>query len=321
LWQRLPRPQTPSLIRAPPKKPSRPDSTNQQNKGDHAMMKAASTPEAAKMKAALKAVATELDEATHILHYEGGQPVTTLEGWQIERIFDGLRSVMVQVDEALRERTASKKKAKRLPPDPEAMNNDRAEWAAVALRQFQSATGSDSEDTLADLLGDLMHWADRNAVVFDGELARARMHYEAETAAEDPLPGPAAETAPDDRPPDPVPSRQAGATGLKTYRAEFFTAADYAFRNFAAKTPKQALQLARRFYEQDIGELDFRSNDDNAGLDLIQIWDNKRGTLASWESDEYRLRSAAPELLAALNLILPRYADLARTNEPRIFVA
>jgi hypothetical protein len=198
-----------------------------------------------------------------------------------------------------------------LPPDPEAMNNDRAEWAATALRQFQSSTGSDFEDALADLLGDLMHWADRNAVVFENELSRARMHYEAETAVEDPVPGPAAETAPDDRPPDndPVPSGPAAAAAIKTYRAEFFTAADYASRDFEADTPEQALQLARRFYDEDIGELDFRSNDDNAGLDLIQIWDSKRGTLASWESDEYRLRNEAPELLAALNRILPRYAD------------
>jgi hypothetical protein len=86
----------------------------------------------------------------------------------------------------------------------------------------------------------------------------------------------------------------------RTYRAEFFTAADYAVRNFEARTPQEALRLARRFYDEDIGELDFRSYDDNAGLDQVQIWDSKRGTLASWESDDYRLRQAARELLAAL---------------------
>jgi hypothetical protein len=98
----------------------------------------------------------------------------------------------------------------------------------------------------------------------------------------------------------------------KTYRAEFFTAADYAVRNFDAETPEQALELARRFYEDDLIELDFRSYDDNAGLDQIQIWDSERGTLASWESNDYRLRKAAPELLAALQLILPHYAGLLR---------
>jgi hypothetical protein len=97
-----------------------------------------------------------------------------------------------------------------------------------------------------------------------------------------------------------------------SYRAEFFTAADYAHRNFEAGSPEEALQLARQFYEDNLVELDFRSYDDNAGLDQIQIWDRKRGTLASWESDDYRLRNAAPQLLAALQLILPHYAELLR---------
>jgi hypothetical protein len=85
-----------------------------------------------------------------------------------------------------------------------------------------------------------------------------------------------------------------------TYRAEFFTAADYAVRSFEAETPEQALELARRFYDENLIELDFCSYDDNAGLDHIQIWDNKRGTLATWESDDYHLRKAAPELFTAL---------------------
>ena len=85
-----------------------------------------------------------------------------------------------------------------------------------------------------------------------------------------------------------------------TYRAEFFTVADYAARSFEAETPEQALKFARQFYDDNLIELDFRSYDDNAGLDQIQIWDNERGTLATWESDDYRLRQTAPDLLAAL---------------------
>lgn len=68
---------------------------------------------------------------------------------------------------------------------------------------------------------------------------------------------------------------------MTTYRAKFFTATDYAVRNVEADTPGQALELAHRFYDDDIGKLDFRSYDDNAALDQIQIWDNNRGTLAS----------------------------------------
>jgi hypothetical protein len=93
-----------------------------------------------------------------------------------------------------------------------------------------------------------------------------------------------------------------------TYRAEFFTAADYACRNFEAASPQEALQLARQFYEDNLVELDFRSYDDNAGLDEIEVWDTAGGARATWQSDDYRVRKAAPQLLAALNLILPHYA-------------
>jgi hypothetical protein len=100
----------------------------------------------------------------------------------------------------------------------------------------------------------------------------------------------------------------------KTYRAEFFTTADYAVRNFEAETPEQALELARRFYEDDLIELDFRSYDDNAGLDQIQIWDNERGTIASWESDDYRLRKAAPDLYKALEYFFNIMHDYASSR-------
>ena len=73
-----------------------------------------------------------------------------------------------------------------LPLDPEKMNGDGAEWAAAALRQFQRATGCDYEDSLGDLLSDLMHWSDRNNFDFEAALCRARGHYEAETAGDQP---------------------------------------------------------------------------------------------------------------------------------------
>lgn len=71
---------------------------------------------------------------------------------------------------------------KALPPDPDNMNNDRAEWAASALRQFQCVTGTDYEDSLGDLLCDLMHWCDRNNFDFELAINRARGQYAAETA-------------------------------------------------------------------------------------------------------------------------------------------
>jgi len=71
-----------------------------------------------------------------------------------------------------------------LPPDPEKMNDNRAAWAQGALRHFQCTTGTDYDDALSDLLGDLMHWCDRNSADFGAALSRARMHYEAETSAQ-----------------------------------------------------------------------------------------------------------------------------------------
>jgi hypothetical protein len=71
-----------------------------------------------------------------------------------------------------------------LPPDPEGMNDRRAEWGAAASRHFQCSTGTDWEDAVADLLCDLMHFCDREGLAFHKELDRARMHYEAETSPE-----------------------------------------------------------------------------------------------------------------------------------------
>lgn len=76
---------------------------------------------------------------------------------------------------------------KQLPPDPEGMNDNRAEWADGAIEAFQAATGTDREDALSDLLCDLMHLCDRDVFLgdFDTQLERARGHYEAETAGEE----------------------------------------------------------------------------------------------------------------------------------------
>jgi|CZKX01.1.fsa_nt_gi hypothetical protein len=63
-------------------------------------------------------------------------------------------------------------------------NLDRAEWAAAALRHFQSTTGTDCDNALPDLLCDLQHWSNRENVNFLDALDTARMHYEAECAEE-----------------------------------------------------------------------------------------------------------------------------------------
>jgi hypothetical protein len=77
----------------------------------------------------------------------------------------------------------------KLPRDPETQNHDRAAWAGIALGHFQDTTGTDDEDSLSDLLCDLMHLCDRRAKAagfdFDRELDRARRHYQAETEGDE----------------------------------------------------------------------------------------------------------------------------------------
>jgi hypothetical protein len=77
----------------------------------------------------------------------------------------------------------------KLPRDPEKQNHDRAVWAGIALGHFQDQTGTDDEDSLSDLLCNLMHLCDRRAKAagfdFDRELDRARGHYQAETEGDE----------------------------------------------------------------------------------------------------------------------------------------
>jgi hypothetical protein len=63
-------------------------------------------------------------------------------------------------------------------------NRERADWANDALEAFMETTGCDVEDALADLLCDLMHWADRHDQDFSEECRRAIGHYEAEVEDE-----------------------------------------------------------------------------------------------------------------------------------------
>jgi hypothetical protein len=63
-------------------------------------------------------------------------------------------------------------------------NLDRANWADKAIRAFRDQTGCDHEDSLGDLLCDLMHWANVRNFDFDAALDRARHHYEEECEGE-----------------------------------------------------------------------------------------------------------------------------------------
>lgn len=72
---------------------------------------------------------------------------------------------------------------RRLPPDPECANGERAEWAAAAVAAFETVTRGDIQNTLGDLLCDLHHFADRHPEYgsFEAAYRVAMMHYSAET--------------------------------------------------------------------------------------------------------------------------------------------
>lgn len=71
-------------------------------------------------------------------------------------------------------------------------NKDRAGWAGMAVFEYAIAKGSNGgpydppETVLTDLFCDLMHYARAKDIDFAACLERARMHYEAEKAEEDP---------------------------------------------------------------------------------------------------------------------------------------
>lgn len=59
-------------------------------------------------------------------------------------------------------------------------NLQRAVWAESALIAFRKQTGCDHEDSLGDLLCDLMHLAEASELDFDAALDRARFHFDVE---------------------------------------------------------------------------------------------------------------------------------------------
>ena len=66
-------------------------------------------------------------------------------------------------------------------------NAARAEFADVAIEAFRARTKDDLEDSLKDLLCDLMHWADHHPDLcgsFESALADAEKYYTEEMEME-----------------------------------------------------------------------------------------------------------------------------------------
>jgi hypothetical protein len=65
------------------------------------------------------------------------------------------------------------------------VNAERAASADAALLAYMTRTHCSCEDCMADLLCDLMHWADKCRFSFAEELCRAHSNYASETAGEE----------------------------------------------------------------------------------------------------------------------------------------
>lgn len=88
---------------------------------------------------------------------------------------------------------------------------------------------------------------------------------------------------------------------MATYYAHFNTDAEYALYEFEADSPEQALQLARELWEKNPHALQFDKYEMMAPVDEIEIsGPDGDPELATWQSDDMRLRMAARELLEAL---------------------
>lgn len=102
---------------------------------------------------------------------------------------------------------------------------------------------------------------------------------------------------------------------MTIYTAQFRTDADYAERTFKAKTAKQALALARTFYDEHDGELLFQKYDGGSPVNEIEISGPDGSGLAIWQDDDLRLRLAATDMLDALELCEDALANLARLDD------
>lgn len=68
-----------------------------------------------------------------------------------------------------------------VPPDPEDMNDERAEWAQAAIDGFLKSHRGDEDMAVSDLLCNLGHYCDRAGINMVEALSFARGNYNEET--------------------------------------------------------------------------------------------------------------------------------------------
>jgi hypothetical protein len=91
---------------------------------------------------------------------------------------------------------------------------------------------------------------------------------------------------------------------MTIYTAYFRTDAETACHEFEARTPKQALALARKFYNENPLGLYFEPYDGGMPVNEIAISDADDNECAVWFDDDLRLRLAASDLHSALLAVM-----------------
>ena len=172
-------------------------------------------------------------------------------------------------------------------------NRQRSEFAAGALREFQSITGTAWEDGLGDLLCDLMHFADAYNFDFTAALDRARGNYDEEFSEENTTPT----TIP--------------------YMATFNTPAGWVTEIFHTTSSAEALRAAQKYNEgPSFSAGDIEPIAEGYCVREILITDPEHHCQhAVWRTDEYRLQLAAPKLLEALESVMHWWKSTPHTDD------
>jgi hypothetical protein len=97
---------------------------------------------------------------------------------------------------------------------------------------------------------------------------------------------------------------------MKTYIVHFRSDLQWAMQPFDADTPEQALELARKFAEENYHRLDFEFYEaDGSPINEIEVCDDEDSSDAVWQDDDLRLRLAARDLLDAAELVVARWSE------------
>jgi hypothetical protein len=102
---------------------------------------------------------------------------------------------------------------------------------------------------------------------------------------------------------------------MPTYTVNFRTDADFATRRFTARSPQHALKKALAFYDERTEDLIFEGYNSGTLVNEIIVRDAGGEEVALWQDDDLRLRLAAGDMLAALDLCVDCLADLARLDD------